>query len=310
MWVGRTFHPQKLPGISTTSRRRTEVRDGIGIRFEAVLPSRHFLGQNIRFQQDITDQLNYDGSSSPDSKVSLTKEPPFNYYHAGNAALFDEHFRNNYPVSNYSNSTAQIPSPAVFRGTKKIALLVVRQSTNNCTSLNETIFGNQTSMTKLIDLYSYHNDYDENCFLIGTVNFTAGAIRSSKATYITPRVIEMEKDSSSSIDSDNWVIESLYALPNVMPKVSLLNVSQLATWDNIDGYIENLIRISYQTTWGEYSGFNTVPLNFKGPSIQKPVTGCDISTQSLWIVLCSIPRPRLGCVVMDARAGKPPPNGY
>jgi hypothetical protein len=73
----------------------------------------------------------------------------------------------------------------------------------------------------------------------------------------------VEKDSSSSIDSDNWVIESLYALPDVMPKVSLLNVSQLATWDNIDGYVENLIRLSYQATWGEYSGFNTVPLNLK-----------------------------------------------
>jgi hypothetical protein len=47
-----------------------------------------------------------------------------------------------------------------------------------------------------------------------------------------------------------------------MMRVSRLNVSQIATWDNLDGYVEDLIRISYQATWGQLtSEFNTLPLN-------------------------------------------------
>jgi hypothetical protein len=71
----------------------------------------------------------------------------------------------------------------------------------------------------------------ENCFPIGTVNFTAGVIKSQTAQYITPRVIEAKVDTP--IEKDNWVIESLYILPEVMTRVSLSNLSQLqhgTTW--------------------------------------------------------------------------------
>ncbi|KAF8243600.1 hypothetical protein K440DRAFT_637189 [Wilcoxina mikolae CBS 423.85] len=97
-------------------------------------------------------------------------------------------------------------------------------------------------MAKLNNQYSANNEHHENCFLIGTVNLTAGVIRSRTATYITQRVVEAER--KTDMEPDNWVKEALYLLPDVMPKVSLMNASQMATWGNIDGYVEDLIRLS------------------------------------------------------------------
>ena len=213
------------------------------------------------FQKNITDELDFDMTAK--SNLTRTGDRPFNYYHPGNAVLFDRNFLEDSPSVNRddSNRLAALPSPTVFHGTKKVALLVTRQNTNNCTTLGETVFGNKTSMANLKDLYRYGNPYHENCFLIGTVNFTAGVI-TKRATYIAPSVIEARLDPSTSIKGDNWVIESLYLMPDVMTGVSMFNMSQFPTWDNLDGYVGDLIRVSYQAAWGQLAfQFNTLPLD-------------------------------------------------
>ena len=196
------------------------------------------------------------------SQLALTGERPFNSYSGGNAVLFDEQFLCNHPrlPKNDTSDQAPLPLPTVFRGTKRIAVMVLPWAYGNCSPLGDTIFGNKAmARLKGQDLDGF--SVEGNCFFIGTVNFTAGVIRK-RAKFITRRVLEAEADYSTPIEDDNWVIESLYLLPDVMTRVSRLNVSQFPTWDNLDGYVEDLIRISYQAAWGQLaSEFNTSPLN-------------------------------------------------
>ena len=214
------------------------------------------------FNEDISRQLNFswEGGSST---LTLTGDRPFNHYHPGNAVLFDEHFLANYtPSTTPDNSTkATVPPPTVFRGIKKIALLAIRLGNGTDCMVGDSIFGNKTSMAKFKDRYYNGGFRGENCFLIGTVNLTAGIIRK-RATYITPRVVEAEVGSSDSIMGDSWVNETLYLMPDVMTSVSMGNVSQIPTWDNVEGYVKDLVQISYQATWGQVAyEFNDSPLN-------------------------------------------------
>ena len=199
---------------------------------------------------------------SEKSRLTLTGERPFNSYSGGNAVLFDEQFLSNYPSPETNNNSdqARLPLPTVFRGTKRIAIMVLPWAYSNCSPLGDTIFGNKAmARLKGRDLDGF--SVDGNCFFIGTVNFTAGVIRK-RAKFITSRVLEAEAGPSTSIEGDTWVIESLYLLPDVMMRVSRLNVSQFPTWDNLDGYVGDLIRISYQAAWGQLAHkFDTSPLN-------------------------------------------------
>ena len=248
-----TTSPQEMPVNSTISNLTLPFLKIHSISWD----------RKTDFWKNITDEL--DPSVITDSSLTLSRKEPFSSYHLGNAILFDEHFLDNLPSVEITDTPQQapIPLPTSFNGTKKVAVLVGRQWMTNCSPLAETIFGNKTSMARIQDLYSgkHTETPSENCFLIGTVYFTAGVIRK-EATYIMPRVVEAEADSPATILKDNWVIESLYLLPDVMTKVSMVNVSQIPTWDNLDGYLEDLIRISYQATWGVLSSrFNTEPLS-------------------------------------------------
>ena len=210
------------------------------------------------FDTNITDELEM--GSDARSRITLSGKRPFDIPHPGGAVLFDEHFLDDYPT-NKTNNRKTIPSPTVFRGTKKIALLIKYGNTGECDTPRGTLFGNKTTMARLKNLYPSRLAGYEVCFLIGTVNFTAGVVRQ-RATFIDPGVIGAEVDTSASIEGDNWVIETLYLLPDAMTKIAMLNISQTPTWDNLDGHVEDLIRISYQTTWGVLSqAFNLSPLN-------------------------------------------------
>ena len=262
-WMDVGKYNPRSSRLVTTSRQRKPAKSEVDNLTLPFLEIQRISWDNISdVSEAITDELPYGGSISG---LTLTGERPFNSWFSGNAVLFDEYLQENYPRSetNESGWEATVPSPTVFRGTKKIALLVLRRpwGVDICSSLGDTIFGNATSMVNFMDPSLYGISVDENCFFIGTVYFTAGVIRK-RAKYITERVVEAEADSPVSIEDNNWVIESLYLLPDVMPKVALANASQIPTWDNLDGYVEALIRISYQAAWGQLTDwYNDAPLN-------------------------------------------------
>jgi len=234
-----------------------------------------------QFLDNITTQLRVEHKWK--SNMSLGGEAPFTTYHTGNAALFAPTLLKERPdynaTLNWNNMSAPLPSSTIFSGVKKIALLPRRAPTNGCSPIGGNMFGNDTSLNKLQNVYadSSFNHVKENCFLIGTVNFTAGVIRNQFATYILPRVIAAERHSNMQLEPDHWVEEALYLLPDVMPKVSIMNVSLLATWDNIDGYVADLIRLSYMATWDSLNRrFNYEPhfltAHRHGPGLQVVVS--------------------------------------
>lgn len=250
--------------LVTTSQQRMPVNstiDNLTLPFLEIHSISWDRKSDFQDDSDITKELPDDWSAK--SRITLSHERPFNYYHFGNAVLFDENFLDDYPKIGYNQSIRQAttPPPAVFHGVKKIVVLVTWLDSPDCSTAGETIFGENIATNGPGDLYASLGANVWNCFLLGTVNFTAGVIRKP-ATYITSRVVEAEVDSSGSIEADNWVIESLYLLPDVMVKVSLSNASQIPTWNNLEGYVGDLIRISYQATWGQVSSqFNASPLN-------------------------------------------------
>jgi hypothetical protein len=84
-----------------------------------------------------------------------------------------------------------------------------------------------------------------------TVNFTAGVRFSARGRYIKPNVIETdtEDDSDDDIVPGPWVREALYMMSDVMATVAVTNSSEMATWQNLQGYAEALIRYSYLGAW-------------------------------------------------------------
>ncbi|KAF8252044.1 hypothetical protein K440DRAFT_658311 [Wilcoxina mikolae CBS 423.85] len=238
--------------------------------------------EKSQFLDNITTQLRAEHKWK--SNMSLGGEAPFTTYHTGNAALFASDLllgRPNYNATlDWNNMSAPLPRSTIYSGVKKIALLLRRAPTNGCSPVGGSMFGNSTSLNRLENIVyadSSFNHVKENCFLIGTVNLTAGVIRNQSATYIMPRVISAERQSNTQLQPDPWVEEALYLLPDVMPKVSGMNVSLLATWDNIDGYVADLIRLSYMATWDSLNRrFNYDPLfltaHRNGPGLQAVVS--------------------------------------
>jgi hypothetical protein len=172
------------------------------------------------FPEYITNELVYSYNKTlwAQGKLSLEEDPPFNHYHAGNAVLFEPNLPLIYAEYNKSANPSRYtpPPPATrFRGIKKIVLLLGRQGTNGCTEVSPTIFGNASSMAKLKDVHRVGNPEHESRFLIGTVNITAGIIRSSEAVYIGNRVISANR-TTQIIEPFPWVNDALYLLPEVM----------------------------------------------------------------------------------------------
>ena len=177
--------------------------------------------------------------------ISLLADDPLLYYHPGNSAVFESdkekgwgaYVRNN----GWRNSTLQVskPPPVRFSGVKKVGIVLERAECEGLSSM----FGNQTEMAKLKNQYYTR----ANCYLYGTVTFTAGIVRAPTATYLSERVVEF--DGKPVILPDPWVMTALYLLPDVMARVAGMNVTTLAPWDNIDNYVKALIRQSYMGSW-------------------------------------------------------------
>lgn len=51
------------------------------------------------------------------------------------------------------------------------------------------------------------------------------------------------------VQEDPFVTQALYLMPNVMATTSRLNHTQMPTWQNLDGFVESLLRDAYHTSW-------------------------------------------------------------
>jgi len=216
--------------------------------------------------------------------LSLVGDSPSTYYNPGESVVFDPSL-----LWDSTQNTKVPPVATMFSGTKTVGLLVERQdaTTPPCIDLDPTIFG---SVDKLGYYFiSYGNAYNKNCYLVGDIHFTAGVTTSAKSKYIASRVVEDQTPIDEVIFSPNaWVQESIWLLPDLMTMISVMNSSQLPTYNNIDGYVELLLRQSYTAAWSMYhNSYDEDGILLKATP-QEPRLKADVSFPRVfsWLALC------------------------
>ena len=186
---------------------------------------------------------------SDSDKLSLVDDTPYFYYTSGAAVVFDPlapKWDSDKLVIPYSR-TAEHPSPYLFSGTKTIGLLVARQdvTTPACSPIGPGAFGDTSHLDYV---WSTGNSAQQNCYLVGNITFTAGVVKSEASKYISSTVIEGQGEPLD-FQPDIWVREALWQLPDLMTMIAVMNSTSLPTWNNIDNYVEMLVRYSYLGAW-------------------------------------------------------------
>ncbi|KAK0716371.1 hypothetical protein B0H67DRAFT_441906, partial [Lasiosphaeris hirsuta] len=194
------------------------------------------------------DQIAPEDWADVESKdLSLVGDDPFSYSFPGVSAVYE------WPRLRSALPTDTVPLAHLFSGTKTVALLAGRHDLTNqtdspCKNVGSTIFGNLDALP--YHLQSRRVGGTEECFLIGKLNFTAGMTRSRRARFIAPRVIEdLTPVQEVRFEASPWVPEALWLLPDVMTMISIMNTSQIPTFNNIDGYVDSLTRQAFLGAW-------------------------------------------------------------
>jgi hypothetical protein len=92
------------------------------------------------------------------------------------------------------------------------------------------------------------------CYAFAKVAITAGVAKSPVSVYLSSTVVEDQTPIDQvTIEPNKWVQEALWLLPDLMNQLSFANSSRFPTWDNLDGYAENMIRQAYLAAWDALS---------------------------------------------------------
>ena len=113
---------------------------------------------------------------------------------------------------------------------------------------NKTIFG---SLQNVPDEAIFKSIF--GCYAFAIVKLTAGMVNFKKASFVHPDALEGISDlplTPAHFKPDTWVRSSMLLSEDVMMELSTANTTMIPTWDNIDGYVETLIRQSYLGSWG------------------------------------------------------------
>ncbi|KAF2869415.1 hypothetical protein BDV95DRAFT_498212 [Massariosphaeria phaeospora] len=189
------------------------------------------------------------------TRLSRVEEPPLRYSIPGNAVLFDPEDRpglhDNLPPEGDLTPEGYFerhrPTDYLQDGVMSaVILLGIPALGTVCEGYNASIFGT-----------TYHNKWRttdhgnyEWCHTYAIVNLTAGVADSPQSTYVTNRVVEANLPTTElDIRAGPWVQEAMYLMPDVMSNVALMNTTSLYTWDDLDGYLDKLVRYSYQGAW-------------------------------------------------------------
>jgi hypothetical protein len=186
--------------------------------------------------------------------LSRAEDAPLKYGVSGNAVLFDPDDRPNlheqFPNRDDSSFEMERPANYLHTGTMYAVILLGIPGINGplvgCEDFNASIFGTTyNNKWKSVD----HGNYDW-CHTYAIVNLTAGIADSPKSTYVSNRVVEAEIPSKDmEVRGDPWVKEAMYLMPDVMSNIAMMNTTTLHTWNDIEGYLDKLIRYSYQGAW-------------------------------------------------------------
>ncbi|KAN0072097.1 hypothetical protein V8E54_009826 [Elaphomyces granulatus] len=220
------------------------------------------------------------------SSLSIVGDSPSKYYVPGATVVFDPN-----SFWNDSQNTSQKPAETIYTGVRTVGMMVNRVSANQtpeCSHLDPTIFGSVDSLGRYF--LPFGDATNKNCYLIGTVNFTAGVTASKESTYVSGRVVEDQTPLDQvAFKADPWVQESLWMLPDLMTMIAIMNSTLLPTYDNIDGYVETLLRQAYLGAWDTYhNSFDEDQKNLEYtaiPSVSRQLADVTFWRVFLWMAI-------------------------
>jgi hypothetical protein len=194
---------------------------------------------------EIVFKITKDSINVHDDSLSRVDDAPLQYFHSGNAVLFDPDNRGQAKfVSDYPPDfihTGPMVAVVYIRGPR------IDRWNDECSNLEGNIFGLMGSNNIFTPITS--GNYFR-CYSYAVVNFTAGVATSPTSAFISGRVVEADLlDMDMELRPGPWVQEAIYLMSDVMSMLSVMNVTSLNTWGDPKGYIDKLIRYSYQATW-------------------------------------------------------------
>lgn len=222
------------------------------------------------------------------SSLSLVDDPPSTYYRDGVTVVFDTAVGWNDSQAWYSK-----PTPTVFSKTQTVGMMVKRvaKQTPACSALDPTIFGSVDHLGRYF--LEWGDATNKNCYFIGTVNFTAGVTVSAQSNYISSRVVEDQTPLDEVVFAENpWVQEAVWLLPDLMTMIAVMNSTLLPTFDNIDGYVELLMRQAYLAAWDMYH--DSFDEDQKGdvysaiPSVSRQLADVSFARVFAWLAMCAL----------------------
>ncbi|KAK4443161.1 hypothetical protein QBC34DRAFT_478322 [Podospora aff. communis PSN243] len=284
---------------------RHVVSSGIGLPpnstlIDATLPCIDI--HSIQWYRSANEVTGDEWAISSGDDLILVGDDPFSYYRGGVTLVYDPtHLRQN-PAT-----TSNPPPPNKFSGTMTVALMLARRNYKihpPCDQLPNTIFGDVRSLPYLVERTRSSSE-DENCFLLGKISLSVGVTKSTRATFLSPRVIE---------DLTPIGDEAIWLLPDLLTMLAVSNVSQPPTFNNVDEYVKGIVRQGYLGAWDmlshsfdmegpEYSAFRADPRLVASVSFARAfgwLAGSLLMTVTGVIVLG---------VVLDA-SDFTPPEGY
>ncbi|KAK4208189.1 hypothetical protein QBC37DRAFT_453706 [Rhypophila decipiens] len=146
------------------------------------------------------------------------------------------------------------PSPFLWSGVMNI--LVVLNRTLVFPPYENELFGplNDTHNKFIIPSggtisYTTGKVYPERYTAYHRINFTAGVINASSATYVRSTVIEADPHNTPTV-AHPWVREALWLLSDVINIMAKFNSTwAIPTWGDVEGYAATAIRFGYMAAW-------------------------------------------------------------
>ncbi|KIY02807.1 uncharacterized protein Z520_01272 [Fonsecaea multimorphosa CBS 102226] len=206
------------------------------------------------------------------SSLSIVDDPPSSYYRPGTAVVFDDYIGWNKSQDWYSK-----PAPTIFSKMQTVGMMVKRVANQDppCSALDPTIFGSVDHLGRY--LLNWGDSTNGNCYFIGRINFTAGV------TTPLDEVVFVENP---------WAQEAVWLLPDLMTMIAVMNSTLLPTFDNIDGYLELLMRQAFLAAWDMYH--DSFDEDQKGrvftaiPSVSRQLAEVSFARVFAWLAICAL----------------------
>lgn len=192
------------------------------------------------------------------SQVSISGDEPFSYINYPGITVvldpldtvlklpFSDSLNNEHLLQEIGLEKPTYPASFAFSGVLTAIVLISR------TYIHSPHYVNPFGLTDLNNNITDTSDslFDDLVYTYLNVNLTVGVMTPGLTTYTTSQVVEGEIDpEKAEIKPGPWVQEALYMLPDVMNMVSIMNNTSLDTWQNLENYVEALIRYSYLGAW-------------------------------------------------------------